>query len=65
MAEKAKFVKLKLKGGIEKVYIDVNEIASYYDRDNVYGGVRLKDGTVYETWENADMIRDAIRKCYI
>lgn len=65
MAEKPKFIELRLENGVNKIRINVNEIATYYDRDYVYGEVRLKDGTIYKVWENSNKINDAIKKTYL
>lgn len=61
MADKYNFIKLEKSNGFENLYLNIDEIESFYDVGSK-GEVKMKDGTIYQVWENAAKISDFIQR---
>lgn len=61
MADKYNFIRLEKAEGLGNLYLDIDDISTFYDV-GVKGAVKMKDGTVYDVWENASRISDLIQR---
>lgn len=61
MADKYNFIRLEKAEGLGNLYLDIDEISTFYDV-GLKGAVKMKDGTVYDVWENAARISELIQR---